>query len=112
MRKELILIHERIHRRHPELTDLDVRTAWLDAFVIGERVDAGLPRPTLVGLGYDGRGRALEMIGTVLEDGVTLVYHARTPPTKKVLRELEEAHRGVHHAGRRRPHRPGHRRAC
>lgn len=110
MRKDRIRIHERIHRRHPELSATDVLNAWNNAFVVAERVDANLPRPTLVALGHDGRGRVLELIGAVLEDGVILVFHAQTPPTKKVLNELWEAHRGVHNARRRRPHRSGHRR--
>lgn len=105
MRKVSIRIHERIHRRHPELSAADVLTAWDNAFVIAERVDANLPHPTLVALGNDGRGRILELVGAVLEDGGLLVFHAQTPPTKKVLHELWEVQREVRHTGRRRPHR-------
>ena len=110
MRKDLIRIHERIPRRHPELSATDVLKAWSNAFVVAERVGDDLPHPTLVALGHDGRERVLELIGTVLEDGSVLVFLAQAPPTKKVLRELWEAQRAIRHTGRRRPHRPGHRR--
>ena len=43
-------------------------------------------------IGYDLRGRRIEMAGRLLEDG-WLVYHAMTPPSKKTEREIAEAMR-------------------
>ena len=33
------------------------------------------------------------MVGVLLADGTWLVYHAMTPPSKKTLREIENARR-------------------
>jgi len=43
--------------------------------------------------GYDPQGRYIEMVGVLLADGAWLVYHAMTPPSKKTLREIENARR-------------------
>ena len=43
--------------------------------------------------GYDPRGRYIEMVGVLLADGVWLIYHAMTPPSKKTLKEIESARR-------------------
>lgn len=43
--------------------------------------------------GYDLHGRYIEMVGVLLPDGTWLVYHAMTPPSKKTLREIENARR-------------------
>lgn len=43
--------------------------------------------------GYDLHGRYIEMVGVLLSDGVWLVYHAMTPPSKKTLKEIEAARR-------------------
>lgn len=43
--------------------------------------------------GYDLHGRYIEMVGVLLTDGVWLVYHAMTPPSKKTLKEIEAARR-------------------
>lgn len=83
-----LVVHERISERHPELSERDVRRAWANAFLIQERSGGGLPCPTLVALGTDARGRLVEMVAVTLEDGTTMIYHAMTPPTKRVLREL------------------------
>ena len=43
--------------------------------------------------GYDPQGQYIEMVGVLLADGAWLVYHAMTPPSKKTLREIENARR-------------------
>ena len=43
--------------------------------------------------GYDPQGRYIEMVGVLLADGAWLIYHAMTPPSKKTLREIENARR-------------------
>ena len=82
------VVHERISQRHPELSERDVRRAWANVFLVQERDGGGLPCATLVALGTDARGRLVEMVAVTLEDGATMIYHAMTPPTKRVLREL------------------------
>ena len=43
-------------------------------------------------IGYDRRGRLIQMVATEIPNGV-LIYHALTPPTAKVLIELGFARR-------------------
>jgi hypothetical protein len=81
-------VRPRVSERHPEISVAAVKRAWTEAFVIVQREGEGLHGPVLVGLGDDGHGRTLEMVGSVLQDGSILVYHAMTPPSQKVLDEL------------------------
>lgn len=81
-------IHSRIHERHPEISDDDVRFAWSHYSIGAVRV----PGEREVRLGFDTQGRQLEMVGVLTVDG-WLVYHAMTPPSKKTLREVEAAGR-------------------
>ena len=76
----------RVSQRHPELSDDDIRSAWRNAM-------AALPRTTkareeLAATGADPRGRLVEMVAVRTDDGGWLVYHAFTPPTRKMLAEL------------------------
>ena len=41
-------------------------------------------------VGYDLKGRRIEMVGRLLEDG-WFIYHAMTPPSKKTEREIVKA---------------------
>lgn len=87
MRQEVI-VHERVTRRHPELTEEDVRLAWKNAFVVQERRE-GVPNDrVLIALGADARGRMLELIAAEQPEGSILVFHAMTPPSGKMLFEL------------------------
>ena len=42
----------------------------------------------LVGVGMDGKNRLVEMVARYADDGIVIVYHAFTPPTHNVMREL------------------------
>ncbi len=77
-----LIVHPRIHRIHPELSDEDVKTAFNGIFKHVHRLDGDL-----VGVGMDGKRRMVEMIARYDDDAV-IVYHAFTPPTQKVMREL------------------------
>lgn len=76
-------VHSRVHERHPELVDGDVRHAWENYEFSAIRKRAEIE----VRLGFDSIGRCLEMIGARQENG-WFVYHAFTPPTKKFIREI------------------------
>ena len=81
-----ILVHPRIVKRHPEVSEEDVRFAWEHAADRALRVDS--PNfPEYLCVGFDARGRSLEMVGAQTADG-WLIYHAMTPPSKKTLSEL------------------------
>lgn len=88
-----VAVHERVSQRHPELSERDVRRAWSNAFLVQERIEGGLPCATLVALGADGHGRVIEMVAVMLKDGTTLIYHAMTPPSKRMLKELRGSQR-------------------
>lgn len=90
------IVHDEILSRHREISKGDVETTWKCAFLIRERIGDDLPKGTLVALGADGRGRALEMVGAQLERNQVLVFHAMTPPTAKPMREAK-GHDGLHH---------------
>lgn len=76
-------VHPRVTLRHPELAEKDVITAWESFELAATRV----PGEREMRIGYDARGRCLEMVGVLTESG-WLVYHAMTPPSKKTLTEL------------------------
>jgi len=83
-----IEVNERVAQRHAGISPDDIRIAWMNAIKIIERSGGGLPDAVLVAVGFDGRGRLLEMIGVVLPEDKIHVFHALTPPTKKVLLEM------------------------
>lgn len=77
-----VVIHPRVMERHPELTEEDVREAWLGYVRMTRREG-----DQVIALGFDGKGRAIELVAKEL-DGDYLIYHAMTPPTVNALREL------------------------
>lgn len=77
-----VIVHPRVMERHPESDEQDVREAW-QCYVRMARRD----NSHVVAVGFDGRGRALEMVAKEA-DGDFLIYHAMTPPTVSALREL------------------------
>lgn len=82
----MIYVLDRIHLRHPELEQEDVRAAWEGAIAYAAR-SSSRPFEYLV-VGFDARGRLLEMVGRRTPDGDWVIWHAFTPPTCKALREL------------------------
>lgn len=90
---ERVDVHERIQKRHPELSAEDVREAW--AFSLHAAVRHRSAFDDYLVIGVDGQGRLIEMIAVRKDDG-WLIYHANTPPTKRVLDELGLA-KGNHH---------------
>lgn len=90
-----VMVHPRVHQRHPDVTDEDVYAAWISCI-------KSLMRPNthnLIGVGYDLSGRLLEFTAHPSQDGTDwLVYHAMRC-TRKTMLEL-----GIippHHAARR-----------
>jgi hypothetical protein len=81
-----IRVHPRVQIRHPDITDSDVVSAWRNKIALIERRTE--EKDFLVALGVDANGRLLEMVSAQEEDGTLLVFHAKTPPTKRTLKEL------------------------
>lgn len=82
-----VVVHPRVSVRHPEITDEDAIHAWVYAVECAERVDS-LYWPAYAVLGYDRNGRLLELLAALQEDGRILIYHAMTPPSKKMMTEI------------------------
>ncbi len=80
-----ILVHPRIMEKHPEISENDVICAWNNFARMQHRSEPNSKHAAAVG--FDGKGRLLEMVA-VFDGKDYLVYHAMTPPTKKMLAEL------------------------
>ncbi len=85
-----VIIHRRISERHPEISEKDVQTAW-DNYTVGA---VRVPGEREVRIGLDERGRELEMVGVLTVEG-WLVYHALTPPTKRMRLEIDRLRRNL-----------------
>lgn len=83
-----VIVHERVLKRHPDLSAEDVMCAWRNAFAMQERSGGGLYGTVLVGIGADNRGRLLELVAQVRDDGIAEVFHSMTPPSRKLMAEL------------------------
>ena len=77
-------IHPRITRKRPEITPLDVETAFIQALRVRARDVYPLQ---WVGVGVDPYGRLLEFIAVEQEPDGWLIFHAM-PATNKVLIEV------------------------
>lgn len=81
-----IQVHPRVHQRHPEIKDEDAIAAWTMAIRSVARVWKDPDQ--YVAVGFDGRGRLLEIVAARDGVGDWVIFHALTPPTKATMREL------------------------
>ena len=80
--------HALKHGLEPE----DIEYAWR-SFVA--KMYRGAPKEgEVIAVGYDGKGRFIEMVSAERPFG-TIVFHAMTPPTRNILKEL-----GMERSGR------------
>lgn len=84
---EILIVHPRVRERHPELTEADVVFAWSNSFRSAPRLKKNPDE--YVSVGFDNKGRLIEMIALRSKHGEWLIYHAKTPPTKKIMAELD-----------------------
>jgi hypothetical protein len=80
-----IVVHPRVHKKHPEIDDEDAISAWRDAISVVNRTYE--PPDYYAAAGTDGKGRMLELVGVELEDGTLMIYHA-IKLTEKMRSEL------------------------
>lgn len=81
---ELVFVHE--HARKHGLRDTEIIYAWMNYFESAQREATG----SELRIGFTPSGKSVQMLGVRIEDG-WLVFHAMSPVTKKVLREIEAA---------------------
>lgn len=79
-------VHPRVMQRHPNLSEEDVLNAWRNAIACRPRIYLDFEQ--CVAVGTDQKGRLIEMVATRAKNGKWVVFHAMTPPTRKVLIEL------------------------
>ena len=86
-----LIVHKRIHREHTELAPEDVIFAWHHSYYEALREDS--PNfPEYLWIGRDAKGRELEMAGTMTDRG-WLIYHANTPISASVKKEIKRNER-------------------
>ena len=82
---ENVTVHERVCRRHPDLTEADVHHAWRNRCISSWRLGT---EGVLLAIGVDTAGRQIEMIAQVKTSGTVVIYHAKRSPTDKFRREV------------------------
>lgn len=89
-----LLVHPRITREHPQLSEEDVRYAWEHSYYEVLRPES--PNfPEYLWIGKDKHEREVEMVemvGTMTTQG-WLIYHANTPVSKRVKAEVKRNER-------------------
>lgn len=81
-----VVVHDRVERRHPELSIEDVKHAWEHAICSTPRL--GKNPDEYVALGFDSNGRLVEMVAIRDSKGDWVVFHAMTPPSSRTYSEL------------------------
>lgn len=84
--EQKIVVHSRITRRHPDVTKQDVQTAWIRQ--VKRQVREGLHPTQIAAVGFDDKGRLLQMVATYDPNiDTVLIFHAMRA-TKSLLKEL------------------------
>lgn len=86
-----VVVHKRVHERHPEIEDADVEYAWLHYRHFMPRF--GKEPVQYMAIGFDRHGRALEMLavinaGATMQDSYYLVFHAMRC-TRSFMKEMK-----------------------
>ena len=88
---EELVVHPRVTRAHPALTEEDVKRAWQHFYYEALRPES--PNfPEYLWIGRDAKGREVEMVGTMTNEG-WLIYHTNTPVSKSVKDEIKRNER-------------------
>ena len=83
-----LLIHPRVCMKHPQLSESDIQHAWQNSYYEGLRTDSE-NFPEYLWIGQDTKGRTIEMVGTLTEEGY-LIYHANTPLSNRTKQEIKQ----------------------
>lgn len=86
-----LTIHPRVCSKHPQLDPADIEHAWHNSFFMAIRANSR-NYPEYLWIGRDAKGRDIEMVGTLTEEGI-LIYHANTPLSGRTLREVAMSRR-------------------
>ena len=81
-----VKVHPRVTVRHPEITEEDAIVAWKSAIASIRRETS--EKDFLLAVGFDRNARLIETIATEDDQGTVFIFHAMTPPSIKMLREV------------------------
>ena len=92
MEDPAVIVHDRVTHRHPELDRESVLRAWRNR--VSCQVRLGPWPPQYVAVGFDQTGRPIELVAVYdPERDTVLIFHANTPVSESVKRELGIARR-------------------
>ena len=81
-----IYVHPYVFKRHPDIKQESIVHAFLSYEIMRQRMD--VDNEEYVGFGFDVAGRAIEFVATRNEDGDWLIFHANTPLSNSIKKEL------------------------
>ena len=81
-----VFVADRVPQRHPEISKEDAMAAWMNCLYSKPRLHKNPDE--YIAIGYDGKGRLLELVAIRDSEGDWLIYHAQTPPAENAMREL------------------------
>ena len=87
MNADDVIVHERVGLRHPELSNKDVAYAWRNPLKARRRPKTELTQYAAVG--FDPRGRLIEMCAVYDDDLCAYVIYHAMEATPKILHELK-----------------------
>lgn len=87
-----IMILDRVTAWHPQFIVDDLRSAWIHVWKYMTR--PATDPPETMAIGYDPKGRLVEMIAFDAGNGSMIMYHANNAQ-KKFLRELGLSERNI-----------------
>lgn len=82
-----IIVLDRIEERHPDVSKEDAATAWCSAVAWMPDLAKGDPR-RYIGVGFDKRGREIEVVAIRKDVDTWVVIHAQTPAKTDIKRKL------------------------
>ena len=78
---------DRIEERHPDVSKEDAAAAWSSAVAWMPDLTKDDPR-RYIGVGFDGRGREIEVVAIRKDIDTWVVIHAQTPAKTDIKRKL------------------------
>ena len=81
-----VFVDDRVPARHLDVSKQDAIDAWYDCVKSAPRL--GKDPGEYLAIGFDRKGRQIELVAVRNADGDFLIYHAMTPPSANARREL------------------------
>lgn len=82
-----IVVLDRIEERHPEVSKKDAAEAWSAAIAWMPDTKKGEPG-RYIGIGFDGKGREIEIVAVRKSVDTWVIIHAQTPAQRDIKQRL------------------------